>query len=161
MSGEGGVEVGVASQCRGASSTTTDLLCDDCFRSFLQDCEMPPCARAALPHSTARPDNSAQFLTQWRYGSWTAVSDAMKPITKSFLKVPHWSQISRVALREYVYATMAGLTFNLHQGHPSNGPNSPLFGGLLSLTCRRNCSFPQQCVVALSLTRSKLFSGDR
>lgn len=45
---------------------------------------MPPCVRAALPQSTPRPDNSAQFLTQWRYGSWTAVSDTTLQITRHF-----------------------------------------------------------------------------
>ncbi|KAL4005532.1 hypothetical protein ACER0C_005245 [Sarotherodon galilaeus] len=39
-----------------------------------QDCEMPSCPRASPAQSTPRPDNSAQFLTQWRYGSWTACS---------------------------------------------------------------------------------------
>uniref|UniRef100_A0A3P9BN74 ADAM metallopeptidase with thrombospondin type 1 motif 20 n=1 Tax=Maylandia zebra TaxID=106582 RepID=A0A3P9BN74_9CICH len=39
-----------------------------------QDCEMPSCSRASPAQSTPRPDNSAQFLTQWRYGSWTACS---------------------------------------------------------------------------------------
>lgn len=44
---------------------------------------MPPCAHAPLPQGTPRPDNSAQFLTQWRYGSWTAVSYMAKQITKT------------------------------------------------------------------------------
>ncbi|KAF0040633.1 hypothetical protein F2P81_006531 [Scophthalmus maximus] len=39
-----------------------------------QDCEMPGCPWASPAQSTARPDNSAQLLTQWRYGSWTACS---------------------------------------------------------------------------------------
>uniref|UniRef100_A0AAX7UL17 ADAM metallopeptidase with thrombospondin type 1 motif 20 n=1 Tax=Astatotilapia calliptera TaxID=8154 RepID=A0AAX7UL17_ASTCA len=39
-----------------------------------QDCEMPSCSRASPAQSTPRPDNSAHFLTQWRYGSWTACS---------------------------------------------------------------------------------------
>ncbi|KAL0968043.1 hypothetical protein UPYG_G00261570 [Umbra pygmaea] len=38
-----------------------------------QDCEMAPCPWASA-HSTARPDNFAQLLTQWRYGSWTTCS---------------------------------------------------------------------------------------
>uniref|UniRef100_A0A3B4YNL9 ADAM metallopeptidase with thrombospondin type 1 motif 20 n=1 Tax=Seriola lalandi dorsalis TaxID=1841481 RepID=A0A3B4YNL9_SERLL len=39
-----------------------------------QDCEMPACPWASPAQSTPRPDNSAQLLTQWRYGSWTACS---------------------------------------------------------------------------------------
>uniref|UniRef100_A0A3Q3JML9 Peptidase M12B domain-containing protein n=1 Tax=Monopterus albus TaxID=43700 RepID=A0A3Q3JML9_MONAL len=39
-----------------------------------QDCEMPECPWAFPAQSTARPDNSAQLLIQWRYGSWTACS---------------------------------------------------------------------------------------
>uniref|UniRef100_A0A4W6FLL5 ADAM metallopeptidase with thrombospondin type 1 motif 20 n=1 Tax=Lates calcarifer TaxID=8187 RepID=A0A4W6FLL5_LATCA len=39
-----------------------------------QDCEMPGCPWASPAQSTPRPDNSAQLLTQWRYGSWTACS---------------------------------------------------------------------------------------
>ncbi|KAG8012798.1 A disintegrin and metalloproteinase with thrombospondin motifs 20 [Nibea albiflora] len=38
-----------------------------------QDCEMPACPWASPAQSTPRPDNSAQLLTQWRYGSWTAL----------------------------------------------------------------------------------------
>lgn len=34
---------------------------------------MPVCPWASPVQSTPRPDNSAQLLTQWRYGSWTAV----------------------------------------------------------------------------------------
>ena len=34
---------------------------------------MPACPWASPVQSTPRPDNSAQLLTQWRYGSWTAV----------------------------------------------------------------------------------------
>lgn len=36
---------------------------------YLQECEMPACSA----QSTPRPDNFAPLLTQWRYGSWTAV----------------------------------------------------------------------------------------
>uniref|UniRef100_UPI0037E8F759 A disintegrin and metalloproteinase with thrombospondin motifs 20 n=1 Tax=Semicossyphus pulcher TaxID=241346 RepID=UPI0037E8F759 len=39
-----------------------------------QDCEMPACPWASPVQSTPRPDNSAQLLIQWRYGSWTACS---------------------------------------------------------------------------------------
>uniref|UniRef100_A0A8C6WWM1 ADAM metallopeptidase with thrombospondin type 1 motif 20 n=1 Tax=Neogobius melanostomus TaxID=47308 RepID=A0A8C6WWM1_9GOBI len=39
-----------------------------------QDCEMPACPWASQFHSTPRPENSIQLLTQWRYGSWTACS---------------------------------------------------------------------------------------
>lgn len=34
---------------------------------------MPVCPWGSPAQSTPRPDNSAQLLTQWRYGSWTAV----------------------------------------------------------------------------------------
>ncbi|KAG7523508.1 A disintegrin and metalloproteinase with thrombospondin motifs 20-like [Solea senegalensis] len=39
-----------------------------------QDCELPGCPWASPIQSTPRPDNSAQLLIQWRYGSWTACS---------------------------------------------------------------------------------------
>ncbi|XP_034031983.1 A disintegrin and metalloproteinase with thrombospondin motifs 20 [Thalassophryne amazonica] len=39
-----------------------------------QDCEMPACPWASPAQSTPHPDKSAQFLSQWRYGSWTACS---------------------------------------------------------------------------------------
>uniref|UniRef100_A0A7N8Y7P8 ADAM metallopeptidase with thrombospondin type 1 motif 20 n=1 Tax=Mastacembelus armatus TaxID=205130 RepID=A0A7N8Y7P8_9TELE len=39
-----------------------------------QDCEMPACPWHSPAQSTPRPDNSAQLLIQWRYGSWTACS---------------------------------------------------------------------------------------
>uniref|UniRef100_A0A3P8V9E5 ADAM metallopeptidase with thrombospondin type 1 motif 20 n=1 Tax=Cynoglossus semilaevis TaxID=244447 RepID=A0A3P8V9E5_CYNSE len=39
-----------------------------------QDCEMAACPWTSSVQSTPRPDNSAQLLTQWRYGSWTACS---------------------------------------------------------------------------------------
>ncbi|KAF7660784.1 hypothetical protein LDENG_00275340 [Lucifuga dentata] len=39
-----------------------------------QDCEMPACPWASLPKSTPPPDNSAQLLPLWRYGSWTMCS---------------------------------------------------------------------------------------
>ena len=34
---------------------------------------MPACPWASPAQSTPRPDKSTQLLTQWRYGSWTAV----------------------------------------------------------------------------------------
>ncbi|XP_038554400.1 A disintegrin and metalloproteinase with thrombospondin motifs 20-like, partial [Micropterus salmoides] len=37
-----------------------------------QDCEMHACPWSLSATSTPLPDNSAQLLTQWRYGSWTA-----------------------------------------------------------------------------------------
>ncbi|XP_062418980.1 A disintegrin and metalloproteinase with thrombospondin motifs 20-like [Pungitius pungitius] len=39
-----------------------------------QDCETPACPWASPVQSTARPDNFARIVTQWRYGSWTACS---------------------------------------------------------------------------------------
>ncbi|XP_064200825.1 A disintegrin and metalloproteinase with thrombospondin motifs 20 isoform X1 [Anguilla rostrata] len=39
-----------------------------------QDCELNPCPRAPPPLSTSNPHLPEQFITQWRYGSWTTCS---------------------------------------------------------------------------------------
>ncbi|XP_061825570.2 A disintegrin and metalloproteinase with thrombospondin motifs 20 [Nerophis lumbriciformis] len=56
-------------------NTVNDRECNAAARPRdSQDCEVPACPWASPVQSTPRPDNSAQPLTQWRYGSWTACS---------------------------------------------------------------------------------------
>ncbi|XP_068458877.1 A disintegrin and metalloproteinase with thrombospondin motifs 20 [Clinocottus analis] len=58
----------------GYGDTVDDRECNAAARPRdTQDCETQACPWAPV-QSTPRPDNSAQLLTQWRYGSWTACS---------------------------------------------------------------------------------------
>ncbi|TNN62701.1 A disintegrin and metalloproteinase with thrombospondin motifs 20 [Liparis tanakae] len=58
----------------GYGATVHDRECNAAARPRdSQDCEMQACPWAPV-QSTPRPNNSAQLLTQWRYGSWTACS---------------------------------------------------------------------------------------
>ncbi len=55
---------------------------------------MPACPWASPAQSTPRPENSAQLLTQWRYGSWTAVRK----------QIGYWSVRAQCSLWIYLIA---------------------------------------------------------